>query len=144
MKEEAVESVSYKQGVLPQKIRWLAIATGLVTAGALLSSYWPLSVLSILLIFAGIVQPRSPQLGRLVLSVVAPLMSVWVIPVGFVMFGKRSQENPAATICSSWLYRRLRCYRRYCFFGSTSRYSSRPEESGVNAETLRQRLRTAI
>ena len=109
MKEEAVESVSYKQRVLPQKIRWLAIATGLVTAGALLSSYWPLSVLSILLIFAGIVQPRSPQLGRLVLSVVAPLMSVWVIPVGFVMLWETLTGEPGRhdllflAISSSWM-----------------------------------------
>jgi 4-amino-4-deoxy-L-arabinose transferase-like glycosyltransferase len=85
MKEEAVESVSYNQRVLPQKIRWLAIATGPVTGIALLSLFWPGVVLAILLMFAGIVQPRSPQFGRLVLSVVAPLISVLVIPVSFMI-----------------------------------------------------------
>jgi uncharacterized membrane protein len=89
-----VESVSYKERVLPQKIRWLAIAAGLVTGSALLSFYWPLSVLAILLMFAGIVQPRSPQLGRLVLSVVAPLISVWVIPVGFMILWETLRGEP--------------------------------------------------
>jgi hypothetical protein len=104
-----VESVSYKQRVLPQKIRWLAIATGLVTGSALLSFYWPFSVLAILLIFAGIIQPLSPQLGRLVLSVVAPLLSVWVIPVGFVVLWEMLGAKPGRhdllflAITSSWM-----------------------------------------
>ena len=92
--EEVVESVNYKQRVLPQKIRWLAIATGLATGSALLSLYWPLSVLSILLIFAGITQHRLPLLGRLVLSVVAPLVSVWVIPFGCMVFWETLRGNP--------------------------------------------------
>jgi hypothetical protein len=109
MEDEAVESVSFKQRVLPQKIRWLAIATGLVTGSALLSFYWPLSVLPILLMFAGIVQPRSPQLGRLVLSVVAPLISVWVIPVGFMILWETLRGEPGRhdllflAITSSWM-----------------------------------------
>jgi hypothetical protein len=82
MEEKAVGSVSYQQRVLPQRIRWLAIAAGFVTGSALLSFAWFLSVPAILLMFAGIVQPRSPQLGRIVLSVVAPLIGVWVIPTG--------------------------------------------------------------
>jgi hypothetical protein len=109
MGKEAVESVGYKQRVLPQKILWLAIATGLATGSALLSSYWPLSVLSILLIFAGIIQPRSPQLGRILLSVVAPLMSVWVIPVGFVILWETLGVEPGRhdplflALTTSWM-----------------------------------------
>jgi hypothetical protein len=90
-----LESVNYKQRVLPQNIRWLAIATGLVTGSALLTVSWPLSVPAILLMLAGIVQPRSPQLGRLVLSVVAPLISVWVIPVGFIFLLEILTGEPA-------------------------------------------------
>ena len=77
-----MKSVSYKQRVLPQKIRLLAIAAGFVTGSAVLSFTWLLSVPAIFLIFAGIVQPRSPQFGRLVLSIVTPLIGACVIPAG--------------------------------------------------------------
>ena len=102
-------SVSYKQRVLPQKIRWLAIAAGFVTGSAVLSFTWLLSVPAILLMFAGIVQPRSPQLGRLVLSVVAPLIGVGAIPVGALFLWEMARGAPfphdplGLAITSSWV-----------------------------------------
>jgi hypothetical protein len=81
---DALESVSYKSRILPHKLRLLVVVTGCVSGIALMSFTW-LSLLAIPLIVGALVQPRAPRAGRLLLSVFAPLLSVWFIPMGVVM-----------------------------------------------------------
>lgn len=48
---------------------------------ALLSFKW-LSVSGVFLILGAAVQPRMPRAGRWLLSVAAPLLCVWIVPMG--------------------------------------------------------------
>jgi len=76
-----LESVHHQKRILSRKIRWLAIVTGSMTGMALLSFLW-LSLSGMILIVGGVVQPRLPRTGRWLLSVGAPLLSIWLIPFG--------------------------------------------------------------
>jgi hypothetical protein len=71
----------YEKRVLPRKVRWLAVVTGCVVGIALLSFKW-LAVCGIVLIAAAVVQPWMPRTGRWALSVVAPLLGIWIVPMG--------------------------------------------------------------
>ena len=70
-----------KNRILPRNVRWLAVVTGCVVGIALLSFKWAASC-GIVLIVAAVVQPWMPRTGRWVLSVVAPLLGVWIVPMG--------------------------------------------------------------
>ncbi len=70
-----------KKRILPRKVRWLAVVTGCVVGIALLSFKWA-AVCGIVLTVAAVVQPWMPRTGRWVLSVVAPLLGVWIVPMG--------------------------------------------------------------
>jgi hypothetical protein len=76
-----MESGVYEKRVLPRKVRWLAVVTGCVVGIALLSFKW-LAVCGIVLIAAAVVQPWMPRTGRWALSVVAPLLGIWIVPMG--------------------------------------------------------------
>jgi hypothetical protein len=76
-----LESGVYEKRVLPRKVRRLAVVTGCVVGIALLSFKW-LAVAGIFLIVGAAVQPWMPRTGRWVLSVVAPLLGVWIVPMG--------------------------------------------------------------
>jgi hypothetical protein len=77
----ALESVNYKTRILPHRIRCLAVVTGCVVGIALLSFKWA-AVTGLLLIVGATVQPWMPRAGRWVLSVVVPLLDIWIIPMG--------------------------------------------------------------
>jgi hypothetical protein len=76
-----LESGVYSKRVLPPQIRWLAVVTGCVVGIALLSFKWA-SVAGLFLIVGAVVQPWMPRAGRWLLSVVAPLLSIWIVPWG--------------------------------------------------------------
>jgi hypothetical protein len=75
--------VASKSRILPRRIRWLAVVTGCAVGIALLSFKWA-AVAGLFLIVGGLVQPWLPRTGRWLLSVVAPLLAVWVVPMGGV------------------------------------------------------------
>jgi len=107
--EIAVRSVHYKQRVLPRTTRLLAIAAAFVAGISFLSFTGVLSLLAVLLIFASNVQPRFPQFGRLVSSVIAPLMSVYAVPIGTMSLWETAKGEPfphdllRLAIASSWM-----------------------------------------
>ena len=80
-----MESVDYKNRILSRKTRWLAALTGCVSGVALLSFSW-LCVLGIILIIGAVLQPRVPRAGRWLLYVATPLLSLWVVPTGAVVW----------------------------------------------------------
>jgi len=88
-----LESANHKNRILPLKIRWLAVVTGCVVGIALLSFKW-LSVSGVFLVVGAIVQPYAPRAGRWLLSVVAPLLAVWIVPMGgLFLLGAVKGEN---------------------------------------------------
>jgi hypothetical protein len=91
--EDALESVSYKSRILPRKLRFLAVMTGCVVGIALMSYTWR-SLSAIPLILGAVLQPRVPRMGRLLLSVAAPLLSAWVVPLGVIMLVGTVRGDP--------------------------------------------------
>lgn len=79
--EFVLEPAGYKSRILPRQILWLAVVTGCVAGMALLSFKWG-AVAGLFLIMGAVVQPFMPRTGRWLLSVVAPLLGIWIVPLG--------------------------------------------------------------
>ena len=100
---------NYKQRVLPRTTRLLAIAAAFVGGIAFSSLTWLLSLLALPLIFASIIQPHLPRLGRVLMWVFAPLMSVYAVPIGTMFLWEIARGMPfphdrlGLAITSSWL-----------------------------------------
>ena len=57
-------------------------------------SHYLVTLLVIFPIIAVIVQPRLPRAGRWLLSVAAPLLSVWIVPIGIMVLVKTVRGEP--------------------------------------------------
>jgi hypothetical protein len=77
---------NHAERVLPRKIRLLAVIAGCFGAIALLGFSALFSVSAIPLIMGALVQPKLPYLGRWLISVAAPALSMWIILGGGVFW----------------------------------------------------------
>jgi hypothetical protein len=81
------ESTSQTDVALSKLARWIAIATGLVTAGfGFVSSSRPFLIVPISLVLGAAVQPYSPRQGRRVIWVSSILLSIGLLPLVPVLF----------------------------------------------------------